>query len=242
MDTQKEILAVIPARGGSKGIPRKNIHPLAGKPLIIYSILQALESKQISRLIVSTDDQEIAALSRKWGAEVPFIRPAELAQDDTTDLPVFIHTLNWLQTNEKKTPDLVVHLRPTSPLRPPGLIEQAIAILEEDPEADCVRTVRESPHTPYKMWQLEGEYLRPFAQIEGQESYNMPRQVLPKVFCSDGVLDVIKTTTILEKKSMSGSKIRPLEIKKTFLTVDIDEPIDFIVAEAFIKYNQKITG
>jgi CMP-N,N'-diacetyllegionaminic acid synthase len=239
MKKNNETLAVIPARGGSKGIPRKNISPLAGKPLIAYSILQALESKHISRLIVSTDDEEIAAVSRKWGAEVPFLRPAELAQDDTTDLPVFVHALKWIQTNENKLPNLVVHLRPTSPLRPPGLIERAIAHLETDTETDSVRTVRESPHTPYKMWQWEGKYLHPFAQIEGQESYNMPRQALPKVFCSDGVLDVVRTTTILEKNSMSGNNIKPLEIEKPFLTVDIDEPVDFLVAEAFIKYNQQ---
>jgi len=230
-----ETIAVIPARGGSRGIPRKNIARLAGKPLIAYSIKYSLDCPQIARTIVSTDDSEIADIARKHGAEVPFLRPPELARDDTPDYPVFTHVLEWLREHENYTPELVVHLRPTSPLRPPGLIEKAVAMMMRDTVADCLRTVYETPITPYKMWRMEGKYLKPFAKLEGKESYNMPRQDLPEVFWHNGVLDVIRASTILEKHSVSGTKILPMLMDDSFLTVDIDKPFDLIIAEAAIK-------
>jgi N-acylneuraminate cytidylyltransferase len=113
-----EVLAVIPARGGSKGIPRKNIRNFAGHPLIAYSIEAALLAKTVTRVIVTTDDEEIAAVARQYGAETPFIRPAEYAQDQTLDLPVFQHVIAWLAENENYHPDVVVQLRPTSPVVP----------------------------------------------------------------------------------------------------------------------------
>ncbi len=116
-----EILALIPARGGSKGIPRKNIRSFAGYPLIAWSIAAAKQSELVTRVIVSTDDEEIAAVARECGAETPFLRPAEFAQDNTTDLPVFEHALQWLEENEGYQPEIVVQLRPTSPIRPRGL-------------------------------------------------------------------------------------------------------------------------
>src|SRR5512136_2838806 len=112
-----EILALIPARGGSKGIPRKNIRSFSGYPLIAWSIAAALQAETVTRTIVSTDDEEIASVAREWGAETPFLRPAEFAQDQTTDLPVFEHALTWLTENENYHPDAVVQLRPTSPIR-----------------------------------------------------------------------------------------------------------------------------
>src|SRR5215472_8005549 len=121
-----EILAMIPARGGSQGIPGKNLRPLAGRPLIAWSIAAAQQSRLVSRILVSTDDEEIAAVARAYGAEVPFIRPADLALNDTRDLPVFQHAIDWLERNEGYVPDVVVQLRPTSPLRPPGLLDEAV--------------------------------------------------------------------------------------------------------------------
>jgi CMP-N-acetylneuraminic acid synthetase len=115
-----EVLALIPARGGSKGIPRKNIRDFSGYPLIAWSIAAAKQSELVTRVIVSTDDEEIAAVARAWGAETPFLRPAEFAEDKTTDLPVFVHALAWLAENENYRPDVVVQLRPTSPIRPSG--------------------------------------------------------------------------------------------------------------------------
>src|SRR5512140_2219238 len=124
-----EVLAIIPARGGSKGIPRNNIRELAGYPLIAYSIAAAKQSKSVTRVIVSTDDAEIAGVAREWGAETPFLRPAEYAQDNSTDLPLFQHALQWLEEHEKYHPEVVVQLRPTSPLRPHDLVDRAVSKL-----------------------------------------------------------------------------------------------------------------
>src|SRR5512137_723249 len=124
-----EILALIPARGGSKSIPRKNIRLLAGYPLMAYSIAAAIRSKGVTRTIVSTDDEEIARVAQSYGAETPFLRPLEYALDNTTDFPVFTHALSWLKENEEYQPDVVVQLRPTSPLRPPDCVDRAIQIL-----------------------------------------------------------------------------------------------------------------
>lgn len=124
-----EILALIPARGGSKGIPRKNIRLFAGYPLIAWSIAAAKQAELVTRIIVSTDNEEIAEVAREYGAETPFLRPPELAQDKTTDLPVFEHTLKWLEGVEGYRPDIIVQLRPTSPIRPKNMVDDAIRIL-----------------------------------------------------------------------------------------------------------------
>ena len=138
--TSNEVLAIIPARGGSKSIPRKNIRTFAGYPLIAYSIAAGLEAESISRVIVSTDDEEIAEIAKNYGAEIPFIRPEGLSRDDTPDLPVFQHALEWLKSNENYQPQIVVQLRPTSPFRRKEHINQAVWCLVERPEADSVRT------------------------------------------------------------------------------------------------------
>ncbi|MGI6250557.1 MAG: cytidylyltransferase domain-containing protein [Anaerolineaceae bacterium] len=231
-----QVLALIPARGGSKGIPRKNIKNFAGAPLIAYCIAAAKESALITRLIVSTDDQEIAAVAREWGAETPFLRPADLAQDDTTDLPVFEHALKWLRENEGWQPDIVVQLRPTSPIRPKGLVDQAISLLLANPQADSVRGVVPSGQNPYKMWQLDtasGE-MRPLLQVPGlAEPFNAPRQSLPQTFWQTGHIDAIRTKVITEQHSMSGKHILPLQIDPRY-TVDIDQPSDWPKSEALM--------
>jgi CMP-N,N'-diacetyllegionaminic acid synthase len=229
------IITLIPARGGSKGIPRKNIALLADKPLINYSIEFSLSCPQVERTIVSTDDIEIADVALKAGAETPFLRPEEFARDDTQDYPVFLHALTWLKNHEGYVPDIVVQLRPTSPLRPPGLLEKAINTLLADPEADCLRTVIESPVTPYKTWMIQDGCMVPFVRLPGKESYNMPRQDLPKVYWHNGVIDVIRTRTIFEKHSVSGDRIIPLIMDESFITVDIDRPFDLRVAECILK-------
>lgn len=231
-------ISLIPARGRSKAIPRKNIVPLAGKPLIAHSIEYSLSCSQVERTIVSTDDPEIAEIARKYGAEVPFTRPAELAQDDTPDFPVFYHALNWLRENEGFCPDFIVQLRPTTPLRPQTMIGNALKMLIDDKQADCVRSVREPSCSPYKMWEKENGYLKPLIKFEKGETYNLPRQRLPEVFFHDGLLDVIRSSTVLEKKSVTGDKILPITAEASFWVVDIDNPIDLVMAETFIKHNQ----
>ena len=155
--SKPEILALIPARGGSKGIPRKNILSFVGQPLIAYSIAAGLQSKTVTRVVVTTNNEEIAEVARGCGAETPFLRPAELAQDRTTDLPVFQHALRWLAEHEDYHPQVVVHLRPTTPIRPQDLVDHSVAVLLAHPEADSVRGITLAHQNPFKMWLLEGE-------------------------------------------------------------------------------------
>jgi N-acylneuraminate cytidylyltransferase len=231
--SKKEILALIPARGGSKSIPNKNIQPFHGHPLLAYSIAAALQADQVSRVVVSTDSEEIAAIARDYGAETPFMRPAEYAQDDTEDFPVFEHALNWLAEKEDYHPEIVVQLRPTSPVRPNGLIDEAISSLIDHPEADSVRGVVPAGQNPHKMWQPQDDgSMQPLLKVKGiGEPYNAPRQKLPAIYWQTGHVDAIRTESILKKKSMSGANIWPLPIDARF-TVDIDNPGDWAKAEA----------
>ena len=229
-----EILALIPARGGSKGIPRKNIRSFAGYPLIAWSIAAAKQSESVTRVIVSTDDEEIAAVAREYGAETPFLRPAELAQDETTDLPVFEHALEWLEKNEGYRPEIVVQLRPTSPIRQKGMLDHAIRILLEHEDADCVRGVVPAGQNPFKMWRFDGvdKPMKPLLEVEGiTEPYNAPRQILPSVYWQTGHIDAIRVSTIKEKKSLTGGVIYPLLIDPRY-TVDIDNLSDWARYEA----------
>ena len=136
-----DIAAIIPARGGSKSIPRKNIISFLGKPLIYWSIVVAIKSKLIDRVIVSTDDKEIAEIAKKFGAEIPFMRPKHLGGDLVLDYPVIRHCLDYLSESEGYQPDIVVQLRPTSPLRPDGLVDEGISKLISNPAADSLRVV-----------------------------------------------------------------------------------------------------
>jgi CMP-N,N'-diacetyllegionaminic acid synthase len=222
--TRPEILALIPARGGSKSIPRKNLLPVGGKPLIAYSIEQARDSRFVARTVVSTDDVEIAAVARRYGAEVPFIRPAEYAQDMSPDIDVFRHALQWLADREGYGPELVVHLRPTGPVRRVEVIDRAIALMLEHPEADALRSVSVPVQTPYKMWRIEGDYLSPLLELEGQsEPYCMPRQRLPEVWWQNGYVDIIRPRTILELGLMCGHTVLPFVMDEPMLEIDYVE-------------------
>ncbi len=232
VEARPNILAVVPARGGSKGIPRKNIRSFAGHPLIAYSIEAGLQSSRVSRVIVSTDDEEIAAVASQYGAEVPFLRPAEFAQDQTLDLPVFQHALSWLAKHEGYHPDIVVQLRPTSPVRPLGLVDEAVSLLLDHPEADSVRGVVPSGQNPHKMWRIDPETgrMKPLLQVEGiEEPYNAPRQSLPPVYWQTGHVDAIRPR-VFDQGSMSGKVILPVMIDPRY-TIDIDTPKDWARSE-----------
>lgn len=238
MVARPEVLAIVQARGGSKGIPRKNIKRFAGIPLVAYSIAAGLQAQSVTRTILSTDDEEIAAVGRQWGAETPFIRPAELAQDNTTDLPVFQHALRWLEENEGYKPDAVIQLRPTSPVRPRGCVDEGVKLLLEHPEADSVRGVVPVGQNPHKMWRIDpvSGQMKNLLDVPGiAEPYNSPRQILPPVFWQTGHIDVIRPHIITEQNTMSGKVILPLMIDPRY-TVDIDGPSDWARAE-WLVYN-----
>jgi N-acylneuraminate cytidylyltransferase len=230
MSEVPEVLALIPARGGSKSIPRKNVKRLAGIPLLAYSIAAAQQSETVGRVLVSTDDPEISAVAREWGAEAPFLRPVALSGDDVPDLPAFEHALRWLEHEESYRPDLVVQLRPTSPFRPKGLIDRGVAVLSRDAAADSVRAVCVPAQNPYKMWRLEGPYLRPLLDDAGAEAYNSPRQGLPQTLWQTGQLDVVRRDVVLRARSMTGRRIVGLVVHPMF-AVDLDTPQQWALAE-----------
>lgn len=230
------IYSLIPARGGSKGVPHKNIRLLCGKPLITHSIEISLKSPSIQRTFVSTDSEAIAEIARNAGAEIPFLRPAHLAQDDTRDLPVFLHFLDWLEQNHVPLPDAIFQFRPTSPARSVEKIEEAVELLKKNPDADSIRGVTEPTQNPYKMWTIdENGLMRPLLDIPNiPEPFNEPRQSLPKVYWQVGYLDLIRTRTILEKNSLTGTRILPLKIESKD-SIDIDDEFSFQLAEFLIK-------
>jgi len=233
-----EVLAIIPARGGSKGIPRKNIKNFAGYPLIAYSIQAGLSAQTVTRTLVSTDDEEIAAVARQYGAETPFLRPEEFAQDRTLDLPVFQHALDWLEKHEGYRPEIVVQLRPTSPVRPPDLVDNAVRTLLEHPEADSVRGVVPAGQNPHKMWRIDPRSgrMRNLLDVEGvPEPYNARRQALPPVYWQTGHIDAIRPR-VFQANSMSGEVILPVMVDPAY-TVDIDTPKDWSRSEWLVLYS-----
>ena len=215
-----EILAIIPARGGSKSIPKKNLYPLLGKPMIAYAIESARAAKHITRTIVSTDSEEIASVARQYGAETPFMRPEELAGDRTPDLPVFQHALTWLKEHEGYVPDIVMHVWATSPYRKTGDLDRIIELLMSDQNATAALSVTTPGQSPYKMFegeQKETPYLVPLFKASRPDLYEKgkvpphesPRQSLPKAVQLTGYMAAIRPSTILEKNSMMGERILP---------------------------------
>ncbi len=224
------ILALIPARGGSKSIPRKNLQKIDGHPLIAFSIAAGLQARFVNRVVVSTDDEEIANIAKLYGAEVPFLRPKNIAGDNVLDLPVVLHALDWLKEKDGYDVDIVIQLRPTSPFRPVDCVDSAIRLLVDDPNADSVRGVVKSSQNPYKMWRIIDGYMQPLLQWDIEEPYNQPRQLLPQTYWQTGHIDAIRVTSIRKYNSLSGKVILPLMIDSTF-AIDIDKPSDLEQAE-----------
>ncbi|WP_135081376.1 acylneuraminate cytidylyltransferase family protein [Terasakiella sp. SH-1] len=227
------IIAVIPARGGSKRVLRKNIKLCAGKPLIAYTCIAARESQHINSYVVSTDDSEIADISLQWGGTVPYVRPKELAEDATPMLPVLIDLLNFY--NEKgEHYDILVLLQPTSPLRTSIHIDEAIKLFRSN-ACDSVVSVTECPHqfNPMKLMTEHEGFLNTYhdnAPKPGQT------QTIPKVYGRNGpAIIVTKTDNLLCKTpSLYGEKIRPY-IMDAKVSIDIDEPFDFEIAELLLE-------
>ena len=237
MVKRPEILVIIPARGDSKGLPGKNILDLAGHPLIAYSVAAAQRSEMVTRTIVSTDSEEIADVARRYGAETPFLRPEELAEDATPDLPVFQHALFWLSENQDYRPDIVVQLRPTSPIRPSTVVDDTVRLLLSSPGADSVRAVVPSGQNPYKMWRIDTEsgFMVPLLEVDGiTEPYNAPRQKLPLTYWQVGIIDAFRPETTIERDLMSGSVVLPIILEAAY-AVDIDTVESLRRAERLVR-------
>jgi CMP-N-acetylneuraminic acid synthetase len=230
-NTNLEVLALVPARGGSKSMPRKNLREVGGKPMVVHSIDHALRTAGISRVILTTDDQEIADIGRAAGAEVPFLRPSEFAQDLSSDYEFVHHALTWLRDNERYSPDLIVQLRPTTPIRDIALIDRAIRHLAAHPNADSLRAVTTACFSPYKMWRLmDNGFMSPLLGLPViDEAYNQARQMLPTIYQQDGFIDITRPATIFEKMSLTGDNILPFFLDKE--SIDIDYESELVVAD-----------
>lgn len=226
-------MGLIPARGGSKEIPGKNILQVCGKPLIVYTIEATRKTTLLSRTIVSTDSEEIAGMCRRFGAEVPFIRPADLGQDDTLMIPVVLHALDMLE----ETYDAVLLLQPTDPLRKPEDIDQAIRLLEAHPEADSViSVVKVGDNHPARMKQIvDGFLIDPaFAEeIEGQ-----CRQDLPEYYIRNGAIYLTRARVLREQRSFKGRRCLAYVMPEE-RSVNIDGYLDLLLAEAILRDQTK---
>lgn len=236
-----KVLAIIQARGGSKSIPKKNIYPLLGKPLIAWTIEAAKKAKLVNRVIVSTDDAEIAEISKKYGAEVPFLRPAEFATDEAKSIGLLHHALEWLKTNENYEPDAVVQLKPTNPLRAAAHIDAAIESFFASPGIDSLLTVYKTPVHPYKTWKFNGGLIEPFfgEGITGmKEASKTPKQILPEVYATNSCVNVINPKTIFEKNSSIGTLIKGFVMNRED-SLDINGAFDFELAEFLMERRKK---
>ncbi len=239
MDSNLKILVLIPARCGSKGIPNKNIKDFCGKPLLAWSIEQAKSSKYVDnmRIILSTDSIEYANIGNEYGAEVPFIRPKKIAQDNSTDIEFIQHAVSYLEEWEQYKSDIILQLRPTQPCRKVEEIDKCLDLfIENRDEYDSLRTLVESQKSPYKIYQINNDnVLEPVIKLEGLESINMCRQDLPKSYLHNGYIDILNTD-ILKKNTISGSKIYPY-IMNDEDRIDIDTLKDWNEAEEFMNNN-----
>jgi CMP-N-acetylneuraminic acid synthetase len=229
-------IGIIPARGGSKAVPRKNLRQLGGLPLIAYSINAARAARKLDCVIVSTDDPDIAKVALDYGAETPFLRPARIAADDTPDLPVLQHALRWLGEYDDYWPEFVIHLRPTQPFRPPGLIDTVIALLR-DKAVDCVKSLVPVEQHPHKMWRLDPDG-KPTPLLDTplwrEIGPDCARQSLEPVYWSAGLVDGIRSETILAGSTI-GQQIEPLFVDPS-LCAELDTPHHFLIAEAMLEH------
>ena len=225
------VLGLIPARGGSKGVPRKNIRQLAGKPLLAYTAEAALASSRLTRVILSTDDEEIAEVGRSCGLEVPFLRPAKLAEDTTPTLPVVQHAVQFLETRGEQF-DAICLLQPTNPLRQTSDIDGCIELLESA-AADTVFTMLAVPaeHNPHWVYFRNNDGS---LRLSTGEATPIPRrQSLPPAFHREGSVYVARRDVVMIENSLYGARVIGFEIERS-RSVNIDNLEDWAKAESLL--------
>lgn len=224
------ILAVIPARGGSKGIPNKNIIEIGGFPLIAHTIKSAKRSRLISHLIVSTDSKKIASIAEEYGAVVPFIRPEDLSTDSALTVDVLRHAIQHEETRLALRFDYVVLLQPTTPLKSELDIDGAIGVLVGDEDCDTAVTVVDvGANHPARMYQIENDRL---TSVIREETPMMPRQELPPVYIRNGAVYAFRRNVIDKYSAILGEKIKPY-IMPSERSINIDGPTDILLAEFY---------
>ena len=229
-----DIVAIIPARSGSKGVQNKNIRTIGGIPLVSYSIAAALKSKLIDRVIVSTDSEEYAELSRSYGAETPFIRPTDISGDLATDIEFFRHAISWFQDNEDFVPEYLVHLRPTTPFRDPKVIDSAIKEFV-DSDYSALRSCHKMSESSYKTFEVENSVLKRICNGGNDiEASNAARQAFPVTYNANGYIDIVRSEMITKLNLIHGSSVKAF-ITNTAYEIDEIGDIDFL--EYLIKKN-----
>jgi N-acylneuraminate cytidylyltransferase len=234
----KQTIALIPARSGSKGLPHKNIKLLGNHPLIAWSILAATKANEIDRVIVSTDSHEYAAIAKEYGAEVPFLRPLEISGDRSTDYDFIIHALNWLRDFDEE-PDLIIHLRPTTPFRNPFLIDKAINFFKGNKQATALRSAHEMSESAYKTFEIseEGRFKRVASVEFSLDHANNARQQFPPTYMANGYVDVLSTAFIRKNKIIHGDWVVPF---LTSLALEVDNEDDFMLLEYELSHSPEI--
>lgn len=234
------IFALIPARSGSKGVPHKNIKPLGNYPLIEWSIAACKMAASINRIIVSTDSEEYAQISQKMGAEVPFLRPAEISGDRSTDYDFIKHALDWFSQNDVE-PDYIVHIRPTTPFRDPALIDQAVAAFISHPQATALRSVHPMSESAYKTFEIApGGQLKQVASDSTElDAANNARQQFPMTYIANGYVDVLSTAFIRKMQLIHGNYVLPFI---TPVVNEVDTEDDFSMLEIELQHQPEFSN
>jgi CMP-N,N'-diacetyllegionaminic acid synthase len=199
-----EVVAIIPARSGSKSVTDKNIKTLAGHPLLSYSIAAARLSKHISRVIVSTDSEQYASIARQYGAEVPFLRPGILSTDEANDRDFLLHAMKCIRENESNLPEIWVHLRPTTPLREITEMDKALELFLVNPKASSLRSAHPAPESPIKWFVKNGEYFQGFVD---NELSNCPKEMFEQTYVPNGYIDIVRASVVMKNKNIHGDKM-----------------------------------
>jgi CMP-N,N'-diacetyllegionaminic acid synthase len=232
------IMAIIPARAGSKGVPDKNIRSLDGRPLIAYSIQAGLLAENIDRVVVSTDSEDYAAVAKECGAEVPFLRPAKFATDFSNDYEFVKHALDWLKGSEGEVPEFIVHLRPSTPLREPVVVAAAVEKFCKDKQATALRSVHEMSETAYKVLCIESDRLMTLVPGSSDlEEVNKARQAFPNTYHGNGYVDVLRSEFILKHGKIHGDRVMAYV---TDVTHEVDTETDFDYLTYQITRNQAL--
>ena len=233
MITMDKIVAIIPARSGSKGVPHKNIRELGGYPLIDWTIKACLKSRLIDRVIVSTDSDDYAQIAIKLGAEVPFLRPSEISGDNSTDYDFILHCLDWLKCHGCE-PDLLIHMRPTTPFRVPAVIDEAIEAFLGNPCATALRSVHQMPESAYKTFEIAqtGQLKRLGLDSTALDAANNARQEFPSTYQANGYVDVLSSHYIRSHALIHGDFVMPFI---TPVVVEVDTEDDFALLEFIVE-------
>jgi len=231
------IVALVPARSGSKGVPNKNVRVLGEHPLLAWTIMACKKASTINRVIISTDSTEYAGLAKIYGAEVPFLRPAKISGDRSTDYEFIVHALNWLKEHGEE-PDYIVHMRPTTPFRIPEVIDKAVNDFMQTEEISALRSVHEMSESAYKTFEIVGTGQLKCVGIENTEIdfANNARQIFPRTYMANGYVDVLSTAFIRKTGLLHGANVMPFI---TPIVTEVDTEDDFMNLEYQLTKNSE---